>query len=231
MKFSEVFTLVSDESYQGNSLSFRIKASDNYLTFKSDIADVRYVNLYMKVHDKMPIEKMRKPTLKMLYDIELGDLPTMEKQAEYVDKFSVIYDRSVGSYEKAYIPLGNRIRHNLYVFNHSNTAVNIMSLIEIKDENLFREKVTNCDFDNYEDFVSVIDPALLRAKYLLYYVYFIHEDYSIAMNTTELSKRRLGLPTLEEQDSMIIKFEEFVRIKKETKKWRLWIKTIIDRNF
>lgn len=237
MKFSDVFTLVSEGNENNNennnentnNISFNIKGKLH--RFTSDKVNMNYVMLYLKIHEKLPKNTKKEFSLQMLYDIDLGDIPTEEEQANYLIKFESAYETSVGHYEKICYSLGNNIRLQLRTFNRTAQSVNILELGYIKNEDLFRKKMMNLEFDKLEDCATILKPNIVRAKYLLLHIHFMNEDGNIGISNSELGEYDIGLPSLRDQDEFIKQSEDYISNLKELRELRVFLRTLVKLNF
>lgn len=237
MKFSDVFTLVSEGNENNNennnentnNISFNIKGKLH--RFTSDKVNMNYVMLYLKIHEKLPKNTKKEFSLQMLYDTDLGDIPTEEEQANYLIKFESAYETSVGHYEKLCYSLGNNIRLQLRTFNRTAQSVNILELGYIKNEDLFRKKMLDLEFNNLEDCATILKPNVVRAKYLLLHIHFMNEDGNIGISNSELGEYDIGLPSLRDQDEFIKQSEDYISNLKELRELRVFLRTLVKLNF
>lgn len=219
MKLSEILIHVPDiKDILIPEPVIRIKIGGQYLIFRSEIMYVKYVRLYLAVNNK--ISTFDKSTLEAFYDTDIGDLPSIEEQINYVVKWSCRSETTLLYHKSRYDSVAELVKYNLRFANRVYPAARFESLVKITNEDLFREHITNYSVDNHEQYITMEKPELMRPEYLLYYMCFMYEEFGLYLGTPEISNYGIKIPPMKIQDIMIRLYNDYVCNKKIVENFR-----------
>lgn len=229
MKLSDILIPVTEEEYfntedKSQIMYFKIGNKIRSL-FRSDIAYIEYLMYYLSLNGKISLKGL---TLDIFYNIDIEDLPTMEEQIQFVNKYGELYMSTVGYYTQMYELCREDILHNFDTFCNTFPNTNFLSLIKIKNEELFIKRILNLQFNNYEEFVTITKLDLLRPKYVLYCIYFLHVGLYLDISKSSMDNCKIILLDFNNQDLMIGLFDKLVYNKRKIEKHTLRLNAIIN---
>lgn len=229
MRLSQYLEHIPNEDYSPKkypSVLWIDLPNKNRLIFISNVVNIKFIEYYIMLTGKLHDIKPEDITVDTIYDIKIKYVPDIETQNELVEAIRIVYKNTIIKNKSLCQELTNISKGNLSEINPQNTAkYNVLSLITIKDECLFRENLLNCNFDDSSMVVN--DPKLVRAEYIFYYIYFLY--VAGKEKFVDLNEITISLPELLVQDWTIniVKINNNI-INEAIRKSKKWIRKLTE---